>query len=76
VRTVTVDPNDNQVLYAGMHATGLSCIWRSLDGGSTWEDITENLPRMGMSAMTVNPHTSELYRGSAFGTWIYPAPQR
>ncbi|MBW2523215.1 MAG: hypothetical protein JRI23_03530 [Deltaproteobacteria bacterium] len=76
VRTVAVDPGDNQVIYAGMHATGLSCIWRSLDGGSTWEDITENLPRMGMSAMAVNPHTSELYRGSAFGTWIYPAPGR
>ena len=36
--------------------------------------VPENLPRMGMSAMAVNPHTSELYRGSAFGTWIDPAP--
>jgi photosystem II stability/assembly factor-like uncharacterized protein len=76
VRTVAVDPNDNQVVYAGMFANGLSCIWRSLDRGETWQDITENLPRAGMSAMAVNPHTSELYKGSAIGTWIHPAPGR
>lgn len=74
VRTVAVDPVDNQVVYAGMNACGLSCIWRSLDGGVAWRDITENLPREGMSAMAVNPHTRELFKGSAIGTWIYPAP--
>ncbi len=75
VRTVAIDPQDNSVVYAGMHSCGLSCVWRSLDGGSTWEDITENLPRMGMSAMAVNPHTGELFKGSTIGTWIYPAPR-
>jgi hypothetical protein len=25
-------------------------------------------------ALKVNPHTGELYRGSLFGTWIFPAP--
>jgi hypothetical protein len=74
VRSVAVDPGNNQVVYAGMHATGVSCVWRSLDGGQTWQDITGNLPRQGAGAMAVNPHTGELFKGSAIGTWIYPPP--
>ncbi|MBN1999651.1 T9SS type A sorting domain-containing protein [candidate division KSB1 bacterium] len=74
VRTVTVDPNDPEVVYAGMFENGISCIFRSRNGGDSWQDITENLPRNGMSAMAVNPHTGELYKGSCIGTWVYPAP--
>jgi len=57
-----------------MHAAGLPCIFRSVDGGYNWEDITYNLPRAGMSTMAVNPHTGELLRGSPFGTWVFPTP--
>ncbi|MBN1482627.1 T9SS C-terminal target domain-containing protein [candidate division KSB1 bacterium] len=74
VRTVTVDPNVQGILYAGMFENGIPCIFRSMDDGESWQDITENLPRNGMSAMAVNPHTGELYKGSCIGTWVYPAP--
>ena len=74
VRTIAVDPTHPEVVYAGMMGGGMSCIWRSTDGGTTWEDITLNLPRDGMSAMAVNPHTGELFQGSCFGTWIFPPP--
>jgi hypothetical protein len=73
VRNVTVDPNDPDIIYAGMFASGGSVVLRTLDGGSTWQDISNNLSRMG-GALKVNPHTGELYRGSMFGTWIFPAP--
>ena len=73
VRSVTVDPNNPDIIYAGMFESGIPCIFRSLDGGDSWEDITANLPRCGMSAMKVNPHTGELYKGSLIGTWIYPS---
>jgi hypothetical protein len=74
VRTISVDPNDSDIVYAGTIASGHECIFRSMDGGIAWENITGNLPRNGMSAMAVNPHTGELYKGSCIGTWIYPAP--
>jgi len=74
VRTITVDPRHPEVIYAGMIAGGISCIWRSTDGGATWEDITLNLPRDGMSAMAVSPLTGELFKGSCIGTWIFPPP--
>ncbi|MEN8228377.1 MAG: T9SS type A sorting domain-containing protein [Bacteroidota bacterium] len=75
VRAVTVDPNFPDIIYAGTFEAGLSCIFRSVDGGDNWEDITHNLPRGGISAIKVNPHTGELYRGSCNGTWIFPAPE-
>lgn len=74
VRTICVDPNDSDIVYAATLASGHGCIFRSMDGGITWKNITGNLPRNGMSAMAVNPHTGELYKGSCIGTWIYPAP--
>ncbi len=75
VSTIVVDPVNEGVIYAGTMAVGYPCIFRSTDGGATWEDITGNLPRKGMGAMAVNPHTGELFKGSSIGTWIYPAPQ-
>lgn len=74
VRTVTVDPNDADVVYAGLFASGGACLMRSLDAGSTWADLSLNRPRNGLGAMAVNPHNGELYTGSCIGTWILPAP--
>jgi hypothetical protein len=76
VRTIAVDANHPEILYAGMLSSGISCIWRSVNGGTNWEDITRNLPRTGMSAMAVNPHTGELFMGSCTGTWIFPPPYK
>ena len=73
IRNVAVDPNDPDIIYAGMFASGGSTVMRTLDGGETWEDISYNLSRIG-GALKVNPHTGELYKGSLFGTWIFPAP--
>lgn len=74
VRTVTVDPRRSEVIYAGMSASGISNAWRSSDGGATWEDISYNLPRIGVQAMAVSPHSGELFIGSACGTWVLPPP--
>jgi len=74
IRTIAVDPNHPEVIYAGTNADGLPCIFRSMNGGGTWEDITYNLPRTGMDAMQVNPHIGELFRGSLVGTWVFPPP--
>lgn len=74
VRTVAIDPNRPEIIYAGMEAAGIPCAWRSVDGGYTWEDITYNLPRGGLSAMAVNPHTGEVFIGSACGTRVLPPP--
>lgn len=74
VRSVVIDPRHPEIIYAGTFAAGLSCIFRSIDDGFTWQDITYNLPRAGIAGMRVNPHTGELFKGGVYGTWVFPPP--
>ncbi len=76
---VAVDPNDPNVLYAGQrpgsrwgHANG---IFRSIDGGDTWTNVTGNLgPEITPWALTVNPYDSYIHLGSSHGSWKLPPP--
>lgn len=74
VRRVAVDPHRPEVVYAGMFAAGSPCVLRSVNAGTTWTDVSANVPRLGAGAMAVNPHTSELWMGGVAGTWILNAP--
>jgi hypothetical protein len=74
VRSVTLDPRHPEIIYAGMFTCGGVSIMRSTNAGSTWVDISYNLPALGTSGMVVNPHTGELWKGSVAGTWILPPP--
>lgn len=76
VRTVAIDPRHPEILYAGMHAAGLEALYRSTDGGATWQSISYNLPQAGASSITVSPYTGDVMYGSCFGTWLFPAPYR
>lgn len=74
IRAIAVDPQDGDVIYIAGFMPGYNCFFRTTDGGQTWTNISENLPRIGNCAMEVNPHTRELMMGSFIGTWVYPAP--
>ncbi|MEP4077951.1 hypothetical protein [Haloferula sp.] len=74
VRRIAVDPTHPEVVYAGLAASGVPCVFRSVDGGATWVDITGNSPQTGSDAIQVNPHTGELFRGTGSGNWIHPPP--
>jgi len=81
VKTIAIDPNNNSIVYASVGGSrtgglgiGISNIWRSTDTGTTWQDISYNLPRKGSYPMAVNPNTGELFAGGAVGTWIFPPP--
>ena len=76
IRTIAIDYNNNSIIYAGIGAAGVSNVWRSINSGETWEDISYNLPRIDLQAMAVNPHTGELFVGGAVGTWIFPPPYK
>ena len=74
VRSVMVDPNHPEVIYAGIFGSGIPSILRSTDAGATWEDISLNRFRGGVSGINVNPHSGEVMVGSCSGTWVLPAP--
>jgi len=69
-----VDPSNSDVIYAAFSSQGLPTIFRSTDGGETWENIDKNRPRAGGCTLSVHPVTGELFVGSTIGTWILPPP--
>jgi hypothetical protein len=76
VRAVKADPRHSNIIYALMHTSGLPYVFRSANGGKTWEDITYNLPRVGGGAISVHPLTGDLMHGGCFGTWVFPPPYK
>jgi hypothetical protein len=73
-RAFAIDPRHPEVMYAGMALPGGETVWRSVDGGNTWENITRNLPRLAIWGFSISPHTGELFKGGVDGTYVLPPP--
>jgi len=73
IRFIAIDPVNPKVMYVSTNAAGIPSTYRSLDGGTTWQSISDDFPHMPGTPV-VNPHTREVFRGSMNGTSIYPAP--
>jgi photosystem II stability/assembly factor-like uncharacterized protein len=59
--TPLVDRADPQRLYAG---TGRAGMYRSLDGGRTWQEINEGIIYKEIWSLAQHPVTGELYAGT------------
>jgi photosystem II stability/assembly factor-like uncharacterized protein len=62
VTALALDPQNSQTLYAGVlaFAIGTSTLFKSTDGGSTWNSTTLSVPRGTISEVTIdlqNPST-------------------
>jgi photosystem II stability/assembly factor-like uncharacterized protein len=72
-KCVAVDPSHPEVVYAGRWAPGKghsNGIFRSVDYGKTWENITYNLgTEFTVWSISVSPHDGIVYLGSSHGTW-------
>ena len=74
VRMVAVDPRHPEIVYAATNATGRSYLFRSVDAGTTWQDITGNLPRIGAGGLVVHPLTGDVFCGGICGTRVLAPP--
>jgi len=66
-RGLIVDPNDatNNTWYAGSVGGG---IWKTTNAGSSWLNLTPNLPNLSTSALAMaNSHPNILYAGTGEG---------
>lgn len=52
---ITIDPNNSDIWYVGAPGGGL---WKTMDAGSTWTPLTDNLPRVSVSAVAVDYNDS------------------
>ena len=76
--SITVDPIDTNVLYAGCRKGWMgqsNGVFRSTDGGDTWISITGSLdPEFNVYTLSVNPSNRYIYLGSHHGTWKLQPP--
>ncbi|MCF6151583.1 MAG: hypothetical protein E3K38_04690 [Candidatus Kuenenia stuttgartiensis] len=77
-KCVVVDPKHPEVIYTGRWAPGKGHsggVFRSVDYGKTWENITSNLGEpITIWSVSVSPHDGTVYIGSSHGTWKLPPP--
>ena len=56
VQSLAVDPFDDQILFAGTVNGG---VWRSTNGGASWTALTDALPTLAISALTIAPRDAD-----------------
>lgn len=76
--SLAVDPNNNQVMFAGSTTGGL---WKTTNGGQTWLPVFDNSPSLSIGCIVFEPgNSSTLYVGTGdpnvggypfIGTGIY-----
>lgn len=74
---LTFDPHDEDVAYATYSTFGGTHVWKSLDGGVTWNGLdgsgTGALPDIPVHALVVDPHRPlTLYLGTDLGVFVSP----
>ncbi|GMN11251.1 hypothetical protein MTsPCn9_20440 [Croceitalea sp. MTPC9] len=57
VNSMAVDPNNNNVWYAGAPAGG---IWKSIDAGNSWINLFDNFLQIGVSGIAIDPNDSNI----------------
>ena len=59
VDRIVFHPSNPNIIFIGTPAGGL---WSTIDGGSTWNNLTDNLPSIGISGFVITPsNTSIMY---------------
>jgi photosystem II stability/assembly factor-like uncharacterized protein len=77
VTEVAVDPQDPTTVYVTLSGLRwdepISHVWRSVDGGTTWQDIAAGLPEAPVNAIEVDPDLPQtLYVGTDVGVYYTP----
>jgi len=57
INTIAVDPINTNTWYAGAPAGG---VWKSIDAGSTWVPLADELPQIGVSGIAIDPTNSNI----------------
>lgn len=57
VNAIAVDPSNENIWYVGAPAGG---IWKSIDGGSSWTNLFDDFPQIGVSGIAIDPNNSQI----------------
>ena len=67
---LVVDPTDSSVLWAGVnnvHVFGNGIIWKSTDGGSSWQSVNASFPGFGVGIIAIDPRSPHAVFAEAMG---------
>ncbi len=76
--SIAVDPTNPKIIYVGVqdfgpssNGTGGQHIFMSNDQGTTWTDITGNLPNIPLNTILIDPNApSNIYVGTDIGVFV------
>ncbi|MEL7304196.1 MAG: hypothetical protein AAGJ56_00070 [Myxococcota bacterium] len=75
VDRIRVDPRYPEIIYVFAGNSGQAMVYRSIDSGSSWENISFNLPRTAANrSLEVHPLTGDVVVGGTAGTRWLKAP--
>jgi len=57
VNTFIIDPNNPNTYYVGAPSGG---IWKSTDAGINWTPLSDQIPQIGVSGITIDPNNSNI----------------
>ena len=57
INQMAIDPNNNQVWYAGAPSGGL---WKSFDAGQSWDPIFDEYPQIGVSGIAIDETNTDI----------------
>ena len=71
---IAIDPIDSNIVYASYGGYELNNLWRSSDGGATWENASgtspSNIPAAPIRSIVVHPtRSNQLYVGTEVGVF-------
>lgn len=81
IRAIAADPDRAGVVYFSTIADGVSNVYQAVfpvdrsDNQVEVNDVSGDLGREGIGALSIRPDTGDLYIGSHFGTWRLSADQ-
>jgi photosystem II stability/assembly factor-like uncharacterized protein len=65
-----VDQNDSQTIYATFGGYSSGNVWKTVDGGATWNNIGVSLPQAPVRSLAIHPKNSKfLYIGTEVGVF-------
>ncbi len=76
VNAIAVDPNNTNIWYVGTPAGG---IWKSTDAGTTWANLFDEFPQIGVPGIAIDPNNSNIIyittgdddAGDSFGVGVF-----
>jgi photosystem II stability/assembly factor-like uncharacterized protein len=67
---ITIDPNNSSTVYATFGGFSSGNVWRTIDNGTHWTDISGGLPDAPVNSLVIKPSdSSSLYVGTEVGVF-------